>query len=974
MKQKQNVLISEEFKTLAENSPDIIDRFDRNFRHLYDNPAGLRTLGLSAEQVIGKTIRETGVSDPYCSRWEDRIKKVFTSAQPLDVEDYFPGPTGVRYFESRCVPEFDSKGLVHSVLVISRDITERKRVEEDLRQREADLAESQRVAKIGSWTFDFHTNHVRWSKELFRIFDIDEKNNGSPYSFFLNCVHPDDRTHVLEANAKARTSGQPFNLEYRITTSAGEVKTIREIGYARKDEAGMVVSLFGTAQDITEQKKLADAFLRESEEKYKLIAETSIDGIVQLNVNGIFTYVSPSVKEISGYEPKELIGTHFTKYVPESSLPSALEMYNRVVSGKRIQFFEMALIKKDGNLSDNEINAAPIMIGGKIIGIQGIIRDVSKRVKAQKALKESEEKYRLHFSQVNDVIYSIDNEFRILDISPSVEKSLGYKPDHLIGRPFQELNILSPEYFDQAFSDLMKVFSGEHISSSTYEFIAKDGTKKFGEVSGAPLIKDNKVIAVVSVARDISERVKAQAALNESEKNLESIFDAITESVFLVDTNHTILKLNNMAAKRLGSTVDQMCGKGAYDLLPEDLAKSRKSKLDEVFRAGIATQFEDVWAKRHMRHTVYPVFGENGKVTRVVAFSQDIHDAKMAEKEVIKFKTISDQANYGALIYDRNGNIEYINRAFARLHGFDPDELTGKDISIFHTVDQMVHVRQLRKMMLKDGGFSGEEVWHKRKDGSIFPMLMNAFSVKDKNGDPLFMFATAIDIMERIKDRDELKASHEQLKQLNNYLHSVREQERIKIGHELHDELGQVLTAINLEVSAISNNLPQSLQHLKSRAEAISELAIGAIQSVKRIISELRPTLLDDLGLAEAIRWQTREYQSRMAIRFDVIIDPEDFALDDDLSITVFRIFQESMTNAIRHSHATRISVRLRQTDAGIELKVKDNGIGITEDKINRDGSFGIKGIQKRAEAFNGTIDISGVPGKGTTLVAKFPV
>ncbi|MEA3341861.1 MAG: PAS domain S-box protein, partial [Chloroflexota bacterium] len=143
---------------------------------------------------------------------------------------------------------------------------------------------------------------------------------------------------------------------------------------------------------------------------------------------------------------------------------------------------------------------------------------LTRALQATRALRESEEKYRLHFENVTDVIYSVGPDSKVLNISPSVERVLGYKPDELIGRPFQDLNIVAADYLEAAASDTMRVLAGERVDSSLYGFIAKDGTDVIGEVSGAPLIRDGKIVAVVSVARDVTERVRAEEALNESEE------------------------------------------------------------------------------------------------------------------------------------------------------------------------------------------------------------------------------------------------------------------------------------------------------------------------------------------------------------------------------------------------------------------------------------------------------------------------
>jgi len=192
----------------------------------------------------------------------------------------------------------DRDGAPRTSMIV-RDITERKRSEERLRRSEADLAEAQRIAKIGSWNFDTNTNEVRWSEEVFRIFDIEKSEFDGTYGAFLNRVHPDDRRRVLEENSDARAGKDSFEIEYRVITRSGEVKIIREIGYARKGPAGRVVGLLGTAQDITERKRATEA-LRARTQHLEAIRAVTTEITRELNFTKLLVLIIQSATDLVG--------------------------------------------------------------------------------------------------------------------------------------------------------------------------------------------------------------------------------------------------------------------------------------------------------------------------------------------------------------------------------------------------------------------------------------------------------------------------------------------------------------------------------------------------------------------------------------------------------------------------------------------------------------------------------------------------
>src|SRR5256714_1590070 len=231
---------------------------------------------------------------------------------------------------------------------------------------------------------------------------------------------------------------------------------------------------------------------------------------------------------------------------------------------------------------------------------------------------------------------------------------------------------------------------------------------------------------------------------------------------------------------------------------------------------------------------------------------------------------------------------------------------------------------------------------------------------------------------ERAKHRraeEQLRESHERLRALSVYLQSVREEERTRIAREVHDELGQALTSCKLDVSWIASKLPRELKPLLEKAKAISAHIDATIQMVRRISTELRPGILDHLGLAAALEWQANEFQTRTGIKCDVRTDLQEPLMDQDLNTAFFRIFQETLTNVIRHAGATQVSVNLKGSDGKIVLEVKDNGRGISKEEISNTKSMGLLGMRERAALLGGEFKIgSTARRKGTRVKVSIPL
>ena len=235
----------------------------------------------------------------------------------------------------------------------------------------------------------------------------------------------------------------------------------------------------------------------------------------------------------------------------------------------------------------------------------------------------------------------------------------------------------------------------------------------------------------------------------------------------------------------------------------------------------------------------------------------------------------------------------------------------------------------------------------------------------------LFSLAIARDIS---KQTLELQDSFEQLRALAGRLQSIREEERKRVAREIHDQLGQALTAIKLDVSSLVHEMPEDQRRQSTtRSQTLLKLVDETIQSVRRIATELRPGMLDDLGLVATIEWAGEEFGARTGTRCQLDLPSDDIVVDPDTAVAIFRIFQETLTNVARHANAKEVKARLAIEDGNLTLEVRDNGSGIPREKLQKGRSLGILGMRERATLLGGDLSITGHPGKGTAVRVSIP-
>jgi PAS domain S-box-containing protein len=365
---------------------------------------------------------------------------------------------------------------------------------------------------------------------------------------------------------------------------------------------------------------------------------------------------------------------------------------------------------------------------------------------------------------------------------------------------------------------------------------------------------------------------------------------------------------------------------------------------------------------------------------RLFAIIRDITERKKTTEALQaseeKFKGLLESAPDAIVIVDGEGQIRIVNSQTEKLFGYARDELLGKSIEMLmpdrfrgrhvaHRMDYFL-TPQVRVMG------AGLELYGLHKDQREFPVDISLSPLKTEDG--ILVSAAVRDITERQRAQLDLQASYTQLRALASRLEAVREEERTRIARELHDELGQALTALKIDLSSLAGRLPKRNDTLRAGAQAMSDEIDATIKTVRRISTELRPGMLDDLGLAAAIEWQGQEFAARMGIECQVRLPDHDLVPNREQATAIFRIFQETLTNVARHADATKVDVTLESVGDTIRLLVHDNGRGFDRAQVTAKHSLGLLGMQERAETLGGSLEVESAFGQGTIVTAVMPL
>lgn len=347
---------------------------------------------------------------------------------------------------------------------------------------------------------------------------------------------------------------------------------------------------------------------------------------------------------------------------------------------------------------------------------------------------------------------------------------------------------------------------------------------------------------------------------------------------------------------------------------------------------------------------------------------QDLHQSRLQEGEMVsRWRSLVENAPDTILLVSRERRIEFINRSEGN---YDPAELLGKHFDYFLPEGLRGEVEAHYSQVFETGEAVSYEIEARSPEGASLGWYSCRMGPVIRQGQVESVVVIASDVTPRHQMEQELLHSREQLRRLASHQQAALEEERRHMSREIHDELGQQLTALKIDLAWLERRLEDS--PVLDRVEAMGVLVTNTIGTVRRISSRLRPPLLDELGLAPALDWLVQDICGRAGLKYRLDIDLGGLAPDEDFTLAIFRICQEGLTNVVRHAKAGRVELEVRRDGQELEVSICDDGVGIVAEKVRT--SLGLLGLQERVQGLGGRVSIVGTPGQGSEVRCRFPL
>jgi len=897
------------------------------------------------------------------------------------------------------------------VFAFMRDITERKQAEQLLRtsqDRFRQLAEN--IREVFWITNPAKNEAIYVSPGYEEIWGRTcESLYASPRSW-VEAIHPDDRERVLETALTKQISGQ-YDEVYRIVRPDGSHRWIHDRAFPVRDDSGEVSRVVGIAEDITQRKETEEA-LRNAEARYRGIFENATEGIFRTTPEGRILIANPALARMFGYpSPQEMMSSVTNVgqqlYV---SLEKRAEMIRLLQEQGAIQGFEEENYRKDGSIIWVSLNAHVVYdASGAIQYFEGTIQDITERKRAEGQLATLARA----IESTNEMICITDIEDRFTFVNRAFLRGYDYTEAEILGEKPDVL--LSP---NNPAALMSKILEQSRLDGWRGEVLdrRKDGTEFPIFLSTSKIVEtDGRIIGLIGVAQDITERKWAERVL-QTQRDFGTF---LSSSIGL---NATVVQLLELVLQNEG--ID--CG-GVFLVDPEtgslDLAAHRGFSADFAKRAshfgadsvtgrragssraiprqpagplpGIVQQLKrenllamEILPLHHGGEVVAVlsvgshVQGEiparscqvmeliatqaAGAIARIRAERSLRANRRLLEKTLHSLRSAVLVVNADTMI------IEECNPATSRIFGYTRDELIGRTTASLYENEAMAErfASHLNSAVEDKGYLNDFEYKMRRKDGTIFPTDHSIMPIRNEVGQLVSWVSVVRDITER-------KRVAEELRQLAWRIIEAQETERQRVARDLHDGVNQIIASVKMRLRKVESHVGTLSPAAGEILARCDKLLVQALEENRRIAHNLRPSDLDELGLAAACRNLCKDIQARTNLTVKCNIVPLDQRLSPAVELNLFRIVQEALTNIEKHARAKAIRLRLSFQGDSVVLRIQDDGRGFTPQRSKagkgKRRGIGLTNMRERALSSGGTCEVLSTPEKGTTITVRIP-
>jgi PAS domain S-box-containing protein len=585
-------------------------------------------------------------------------------------------------------------------------------------------------------------------------------------------------------------------------------------------------------------------------------------------------------------------------------------------------------------------------------------------------------------SSTNDILWDWDIENNKVWRNENYEKQLGYPPDETaLSESSKWINYLHESDRDKMKMMLENALKGnESYLEGEYRIITKD--QRILDIRDRGRIyrdKNGKAIRMVGSMQDITSLRNSQRLLEQSEQLYRKIVESAHEGIWQIDEKGFTTFVNEALTSMLGFSKDEILGKSILDFVFEEDIPSAKEKM-KAHLNGIKLQFEFKLKQKNGKAIWIlakgaPVF-ENGLYKGSIGMISDISTTKEFTKKLQEseqnYKLLFKENPMPMWVYDAlNFQFLSVNEAALHHYGYEREEFLKMKVTDIRPSEEIEHFlkeNKQNKLQIRNAG-----IWkHKKKNGELIDVEIVAQTIIYKGVEAHLILIN--DVTSRVKAEKELLKSYEEIRKLALHLQTVRDDERKRIARDIHDELGQKLTAVKMDLAWLEKQLGKVNSPLHIKIHETLGYVDESNLSIRRILNELRSDFLTQFSAKDAVKWVAAQFEKQNGITVELNIEDDFNELTDEVSNCIYRVIQESLTNISKYANASSVNIHLHKENNNLALCIEDNGKGFDTTSIRTEWSYGLLGMKERLASIDGNLNIQSAPGKGTKLCIKVPL